>query len=217
MPRPLQRPRRRGEGRVSRIVPGSGARPPLSEAVPHRGVARRQAAASAHLPDLRCRGGRGPALPRDGVRRRRHAREVLPGRQPPAGRPRGGDDLQVHARAGVRASPRRHAPRHEAGEHPAHRRDEREDHRFRRRADCERRDDADQLDRLAGLHVPRAGEGAAGRPPHRHLFGRGGAVPPAHRSSAFPGGEQLQPALPDHQRQARAALQPAPRPAGKDR
>ena len=58
----------------------SRARQGVPQAVRHRGLARRQAAAPAHLPDLRRGGGRAAALHRDGVRRRRHARAVLPAR-----------------------------------------------------------------------------------------------------------------------------------------
>ena len=120
--RPVQRPRRCGQGRFHRPVRGPHARQAVQEAVRQRGLARRQTPASAHRADLR-RGRRGKAqLHRDGVRRRRDAGEVLRPGKPAAHRAGRGDGLQVHARARVRAPQGHHPPRHQAGEYPARRR-----------------------------------------------------------------------------------------------
>ena len=191
MPRSVQRARRRGQGGLQRVVPGPRARQALPQALPHRGVARRQAAAPAHLRDLRRGGRRQAALHRHGIRGRRHAGAVLPRRWAAAGRPRGRDRVQVHARARVRAQAGHHPPRHQARQHPLRRRHRREDHRLRRGADRLGRHHAGGRGRLARLHVARADPRAQPRPPHRHLFDGRGAVPPAHRAPAVPGGEQL--------------------------
>ena len=77
--RPVQRARRGDQGGVPGELQRPRARQAVPQAVPHRGLARRQAAAPAHLPDLRRGGRREAALHRDGVRRRRHARALLRG------------------------------------------------------------------------------------------------------------------------------------------
>jgi serine/threonine protein kinase len=47
---------------------------------------------------------------------------------------------------------------------------------------------ADRRDRLAPLHVARAGQGRGARPPQRHVLARRGALPAVHRAVAAHGG-----------------------------
>ena len=105
-------------------------------ALPDRGAGGLRARPPQHLHDLRGRGdGRGAALHRDGLLRRRDpappARSRPPGRRGgpprrPAGRPRPGQG----------PSPGDRAPRHQAGEPDDHRRRRRQDPRLRHRPDA---------------------------------------------------------------------------------
>ena len=108
---------------------------------------------------LRCGRRRGGQLSRHGIRRGRHPRAVHPARIPAAGQPRHRDHFQVLQGARLCASARHHSPRHQAGEHPAYRRNRHQDLRLRRRAHDRGGDHAGVRNRLAGVHVPGAGAG----------------------------------------------------------
>ncbi|MCK7492149.1 MAG: hypothetical protein MZW92_11315 [Comamonadaceae bacterium] len=139
----------------------------------------------AHRADLRRGGRRRAALHRHGVRRRRHARSALPAPSNLLPVERVVEIVfKCSARARLRPPPRRHPPRHQAGQHPAHRRRHRhQDLRLRRGADRpRRRPHAGRRRRLARptCRRSRCSEHAA-RPPDRHLLARRGDVPVADR------------------------------------
>ncbi len=146
-------------------------------------------AASERGADRRRGRRRRPALPGDGVCRRRHAARSLPARPPAAARPGDRPRLQVldGARLCLPAGP--DPPRCQAGQ-PAHaarcarpcRR--RQGQRFRQRAQPRVRRDPGAPGRLAGLHVARAARGRRARRARRHVFAGRGRVPPDRRSAA---------------------------------
>ena len=123
----------RAQDHRARGVPRPRVRHRLPLAVPERGLARRQAAPSAHRRHPR-RGGEGGLGPhRDGGGHRRRPVAAREPRHAAAGRRRAADRLQVLRRARLRVRGGHRAPRHQAGEHhDAGTR--REDRRLRRRA-----------------------------------------------------------------------------------
>ena len=118
-------------------LPGSRcvdpARQDLPQAVPHRGVARRASSTTRTSRRSTTRSSSEDAgyIVMEYVAGR-HAGAVLQPGVAAAGRADRGDHLQVRARARLRAQAGRHAPRHQAGQHPAlPGADRREDHRLR--------------------------------------------------------------------------------------
>ena len=82
------------------------------------------------------------------------------------------DHLQVLQGARLRAPARRDPSRYQARQHPAVEGHRHQDLGLRRGADHGCRDHPGERHRLAGLHVARAGAGAAAHPPDRHLLAR---------------------------------------------
>ena len=113
-------PTARSRSRSMREPAGRGHRPAaaLSQGVPERSGAGRQAVPSAHPRHLRCGQRRERQLHRDGVRERPDARALLRRGQPAAGEQGGGDRLQVQPGAGFRPAPRRDPLRHQARQYP---------------------------------------------------------------------------------------------------
>ena len=64
--------------------------------------------------------------------------------------------------------------------------------------------------RLSRLYVAATDQGASAHAADRYLFARRGDVPAADRSAAVSGEQQFQHDVPDHQRRAAAAIEPAP-------
>ena len=99
----------------------------------------------------------------------------------------------------LRPSPRRRAPRREAGQRPDHARRRRQGHRLRHRPGRQHRGEPDPDRRRhghGGLLLPRAGRGQGGRLAQRHLLARrralrdGGGQAALHRRLARRGGLQ---------------------------
>jgi hypothetical protein len=76
----------------------------------------------------------------------------------------------VRARPGLCRQAGRHTPRHQARQHPDDGRVRYQDFRFRRGPDAGVGNDAGERDRLACVHVARAGEGRDVDSPDRHLL-----------------------------------------------
>ena len=147
--------------------------------------ARRQAEPPAHRADLRRGGGGRVQLHRDGVRRGRHAREVLHARVAARAARGRRDHLQVRARARLRADARPHAPRPQARQHPPQGRHRDQDRGLRRRDQQGLGPHGDHQRGLARVHGAGAGHRrGAGLAPHRHLRARRGDVLHAHRAAA---------------------------------
>ncbi|CAF1108567.1 unnamed protein product [Rotaria sp. Silwood1] len=133
------------------------------------------------------RGGRGDrALPRHGVRARRHAEALLPQRPPAAAGPDRRSGVQVRDGAGLCLPPGADPPRREAGQ-PAGRAGRvgagrrRQGQRLRLGAEPERRLDADPPRRLAGLHAAGTDRRRRRGLPRRRLRAGRRAVSPHQR------------------------------------
>ena len=186
---------RRGAGpyRGDQGPPGRRAHVPgRCRTVPPRGPQRGPAHAPGHRDPPRGRARRRRhVLSGRGVRPRHDAGATIARRSDPAPS-RGRAARRGRRGAGIRPSPRRDPPRHQALEHPDR----------RRRAPApdglrpgQARDRRDAVDRgrpgpgHAGLHEPRAGARrlSRGRRPERRLQPRGGPLRAAHRRAPVPG------------------------------
>ena len=213
-PRSPARARRRHQGPATRARPRSGRRVALHP----RGADVGAALARPHRPDPRRRRARRHRVLRHVARLRRKSRAAPRATVPPLDR-RGAPPAQRDLRrARLRASARRHPPRHQARQHPHRRRERaRDGHRLRHRAgdggwhapdaDRRRRGDAD-------LHVPRAGgRRARDRRTERHLLARRRRLPDAHRARPVPGEQRDGAAAQARQRASDADRRAAPRSA----
>ena len=156
--------------------------------------------------------GRRAELHRHGVRRGHDARAVHAPPEPAAGPEYRRDRLQVRAGAGLRRQTGRDPPRYQARKHPDDRRSGHQDLRFWRSVDARRGNYAALRSGFAGVHVPRAGEGAVAHASDRYFLTGRADVPAVDGPASVPGRQQLQHDLPDHQRGSAAAERAALRP-----